>query len=261
MAAAFRVRRHAALGVCLAALALAAVAAVLAGSAATALTEARAPGTVRLEDAVAAAAAAVGALVAGWLATGTAVSVCGLLAGRRGPSRLVPAGLHRLVAVALGVALAGVTVPASAQASAPTTVASASAGVRVDALAHPVQPSQPGQASQPVDPGGSSAPLAAEAVDPGWTPPAPPPPVRRAAPADPLVVATPRAGMSGEEGVAVRRGDTLWDIAARHLPAGSPDADIAAAWPRWHAANATVIGDDPDLLRPGQLLRVPTDAG
>jgi len=55
----------------------------------------------------------------------------------------------------------------------------------------------------------------------------------------------------------VRRGDSLWSIAARHLPAGATDHEIAAAWPRWYAANRTVIGPDPDLLRPGQRLVPP----
>lgn len=57
--------------------------------------------------------------------------------------------------------------------------------------------------------------------------------------------------------VVVRRGDTLWDIARRHLPAGASDAQVARAWPRWYAANRAVIGSDPALIRPGQRLRVP----
>ncbi len=57
--------------------------------------------------------------------------------------------------------------------------------------------------------------------------------------------------------VVVRRGDTLWDIARRHLPAGASDAQVARAWPRWYAANRVVIGSDPALIRPGQRLRVP----
>lgn len=57
--------------------------------------------------------------------------------------------------------------------------------------------------------------------------------------------------------VVVRRGDTLWDLARRHLPAGATDARIARAWPLWYAANRAVIGPDPGLLLPGQRLRVP----
>ena len=60
-----------------------------------------------------------------------------------------------------------------------------------------------------------------------------------------------------DEVVVVRRGDTLWDIAARHLGPRGEAADVAAAWPRWHAANRAVIGARPDLILPGQVLRPP----
>jgi hypothetical protein len=57
--------------------------------------------------------------------------------------------------------------------------------------------------------------------------------------------------------VVVQPGDSLWKIAARAL---GPDVDPAAvtiAWHQWYAANRAVIGDDPDLIRPGQRLRAP----
>lgn len=57
--------------------------------------------------------------------------------------------------------------------------------------------------------------------------------------------------------VTVRAGDTLWSIAAAHLPADSRDEEIAAAWPRWFEANRTAIGPDPDLIVPGLRLTVP----
>lgn len=57
--------------------------------------------------------------------------------------------------------------------------------------------------------------------------------------------------------VVVLRGDTLWGIAARHLPADASAADVAAAWPAWYAANAATIGPDPGLILPGQVLVVP----
>lgn len=67
--------------------------------------------------------------------------------------------------------------------------------------------------------------------------------VATASPPTPMVVVTP--------------GDSLWRIAARHLPDGATDAQVTAAWPRWYAANAHVVGADPDLVRPGQVLVVP----
>ncbi|MFD4993188.1 LysM peptidoglycan-binding domain-containing protein [Cellulosimicrobium cellulans] len=58
--------------------------------------------------------------------------------------------------------------------------------------------------------------------------------------------------------VVVVRGDSLWSIAARHLPDGASDAQVADAVQRWYAANVGVVGDDPDLVRPGQVLVAPT---
>ncbi len=60
--------------------------------------------------------------------------------------------------------------------------------------------------------------------------------------------------------VLVAPGDTLWSIAASHLPPGASDADVAAAVHRWYAANREVVGADPDLIRPGQRLEAPAGA-
>jgi hypothetical protein len=57
--------------------------------------------------------------------------------------------------------------------------------------------------------------------------------------------------------VVVHRGDTLWDIAERHLGPGAHNAQVAAEWPRWHAANRSTVGPDPNLILPGQRLRPP----
>ncbi|HYN74665.1 MAG TPA: LysM domain-containing protein [Candidatus Limnocylindria bacterium] len=56
----------------------------------------------------------------------------------------------------------------------------------------------------------------------------------------------------------VAAGDSLWSIAARHLPPGADASAVARAWPRWWHANRDVIGADPGLIRPGQELRRPT---
>ena len=58
----------------------------------------------------------------------------------------------------------------------------------------------------------------------------------------------------------VVRGDCLWDIAAARLgAAGSPvtNAATATAVQAWWSANAQVIGPNPDLILPGQVLRSP----
>jgi nucleoid-associated protein YgaU len=48
----------------------------------------------------------------------------------------------------------------------------------------------------------------------------------------------------------VVNGDTLWDIAQAEY--GDP-----TRWPEIYAANADVVGADPDLIFPGQVLRIP----
>ncbi len=60
--------------------------------------------------------------------------------------------------------------------------------------------------------------------------------------------------------VVVAPGDSLWALARTHLALGSSAADIATAVEAWHAANRDVIGLDPDVLRPGQVLVVPAGA-
>jgi nucleoid-associated protein YgaU len=65
------------------------------------------------------------------------------------------------------------------------------------------------------------------------------------------------ARVTAVEVVVVRAGDTLWDIAHRHLPRSATSTDVAVAWPRWYAVNRATIGPDPALLRPGTRLRSP----
>ena len=57
--------------------------------------------------------------------------------------------------------------------------------------------------------------------------------------------------------VAVRRGDTLWALAAAELPPRAGAAEITDRWRLIYRRNRGVIGADPDLIRPGQLLRLP----
>jgi hypothetical protein len=59
--------------------------------------------------------------------------------------------------------------------------------------------------------------------------------------------------------VVVQSGDSLWRIAAEHLSVRPTPRRIAAAWPRWYAANRPVIGDDPNVIVPGQHLHPPSE--
>ena len=75
--------------------------------------------------------------------------------------------------------------------------------------------------------------------------------------------AGPTAGGSPSRPSAhvVLRGDCLWDIAAERLRQGRPsaptDGEVARAVHAWWSANVPVIGPDPDLLQPGQVLSPP----
>jgi len=56
--------------------------------------------------------------------------------------------------------------------------------------------------------------------------------------------------------VRVEPGDCLWSIVRRRLPQAD-ETTVAEAVDRWYTANRAVIGPDPDLLHPGQLLVPP----
>jgi nucleoid-associated protein YgaU len=58
----------------------------------------------------------------------------------------------------------------------------------------------------------------------------------------------------------VQYGDTLWGLAADELGPNASESAVAARWPQWYAANRALIGPDPDLLYPGQVLRIPAPA-
>lgn len=83
-----------------------------------------------------------------------------------------------------------------------------------------------------------------------------------AAPPTPVVTApasTPVARpVAAPKTVMVQPGDCLWDIAAAHLPQGASTTAVHAAWQAWYETNRAVIGDDPNLVIPGQELQAPT---
>lgn len=57
--------------------------------------------------------------------------------------------------------------------------------------------------------------------------------------------------------VLVRPGDCLWSIAAHDAGPGASVSAISARVRAIYAANHTLIGADPGLIRPGQRLRLP----
>jgi LysM repeat protein len=220
-------------------------------------------GDARLfEPLVAAAAATVAAVIGWWLTLSVSVSTAYLLRGLPRPA-VSARVVHRLVAVALGVGLTAGALPATAATPTPPSVswtvqgwgtAAPSAPPSADAATAPS--SGPAAASPTVPTSGSPTEPAAGpttvAPSSGWLPTPPPVP-------DVVVGGTrpPVTDAPSEASVVVVRGDSLWRIAAEHLGPQASDAEIAEAWPAWYAANADVIGDDPDLIYPGQELRVP----
>jgi nucleoid-associated protein YgaU len=103
-----------------------------------------------------------------------------------------------------------------------------------------------------------TAPAAADLGAPEWPTAVPAAPTATAAPAAPDWPAS----NPGQEHVVVR-GDCLWRIAEAALPSGAgrpTDAEVAGAVRAWWSANAAVIGPDPDLVLPGQVLHAPASA-
>jgi nucleoid-associated protein YgaU len=223
--------------------ALLAGAAVLGWGTAGALAAVTSTGPAAFDDLLALVAACVAWAVLCWLSAGLLLSLAARACRQDGrvdrlARAITPLAVRRLAALLLGVGLVGAPVVAALPAQADRTVATAT--------------------QQQADPAEPHVDLPALEQ---WTPDRPAPPVMSPRhPAEPLalLVSRPHRGRAVSDHVVVRRGDTLWDIAARALGPGASDADIAASWPRWHAANRSTIGPDPDLILPGQLLRPPT---
>lgn len=160
----------------------------------------------------------------GWGALGLLLTAATGLPGAFGAAAavaqrlLVPDTGRRAAALLLGIGMG---------LGAPTAAAAAPAG------AGPAMPLSAADGVLPA-PDWPAAPRAADPVAPDW----------------PAAAAAHR----------VLPGDCLWTIAAAHLadrarPAGN--AEIAAAVTAWWSSNRSVIGPDPDLIRPGQLLLPP----
>lgn len=122
--------------------------------------------------------------------------------------------------------------------------------------------------------GESESPSPALQGIPGWSPTTPSmpstPDAPKTSPTRALPGTEPRSQPSPSlvaprvqptEGIVVTRGDTLWGVAARALGPTATDTEIAAAWPSWYATNRHVIGPNPHLLLPGQILQPPSDPG
>ncbi len=224
-----------------------------------AVDDVRAPGPAPVGASVALAAAAAAWTVVGWLATTSLLTLLTAVLGGPGSTaharvlRMTPVAARRVVGVLLGVTLAGTTAAGSLPAVATVRAVAVAAGAPEAADRLPTPPVAGATAGVALDRPVAVAPE-------GWIPDRPAARHRRSAGDDAavrLVASVPSAEHGVVDEAVVRRGDTLWQIAARHLGADASVAEIAAEWPRWYAANHRVIGPDPDLLRPGQRLTPP----
>lgn len=220
-----------------------------------------------------------GAFLSLWLGLGLALSVLGALPGALGQlcrllaDRVAPAVIRKAVALVLGTTLTAALVPGTAiaaiagmghRAPGPSPVATATHPVSALALAAPdasfrsvLDPPENGK-------GWDAAPR------PVWLPERPASPQLPGSPQGPgspegsrssggtgSSPSSSRPAPADSESLVVHRGDALWSIAARQLGPSARAVDIDAEWRRWFAANADVIGDDANLLLPGQVLRRP----
>jgi LysM domain len=178
--------------------------------------------------------AAVFALVAWlWLLLGAVLAIVEAItatSGRGWAPRITPVAWRRLVLSAVGIGLL----------SAPIGAAQASSGDGPHVITARYSPDQ----------GTASAP--AQTIR-GL--PLPDRPLGR------LTVVPRRDQPSAKttERVTVRRGDSLWTIAERHLGPDASAQAIATEWRRWYAVNRACIGPNPHLIYPGMVLHAPEE--
>lgn len=235
---------------------------------------------IGVDDALLASTAALALALLAWLSIGMLLETLARVPGQVGRSAarasaaVSPLVVRRAAAVVIGAGLSAALSPGVSLAS---TTASLAASIRVSAAP---TPGTPHTSLAPSATGGTTDAGAGRLPDPGFaplpdpgfaptaTPETGPPPSQPFVAERPVVRAQPdvqilapsdrREGQWGPTREAVvHRGDSLWSIAARHLGREPSDAEIAREWPRWFAVNRSVIGPDPDLLLPGQVLIAP----
>jgi resuscitation-promoting factor RpfA len=197
----------------------------------------------------------------GWLGIAAVLEVASTLPGASGrgcaaiAARTSPMLVRRIVQAVIGVSLlAGPLSAGSAFATGPSTTTSTS--MQVD---RPISAAAPMQATARSAPDASPVPPSLDRPATAFVASSPPPAQRTPTGAVALVtgIAHRDGGDPSTDGYVVHRGDTLWDIAARHLGPNATAVDISRAWPAWYDANRAVIGTDPSVIRPGELLMPP----
>lgn len=215
-----------------------------------------------LQGAAGFAAAGTGLALALWWVLGLMLSVLSALLHRAGHAAaaaaagaLAPAFMRRLA-----VAVIGVNLVAGAGAARAADTPSAAPGQTIGILQtpanaagqHPAVKLPQAGPETPV-PGPVDSPAA-----PQWKPTGPHSGTN-------VLIRPGRADTDADAAAAartvVREGDSLWSLAAGQLGPQAGNAEIAAHWSRWYERNRAVVGNNPDLIVPGQVLEAPEVPG
>ncbi|MBT2536677.1 LysM peptidoglycan-binding domain-containing protein [Arthrobacter sp. ISL-69] len=238
--------------------------------------------SLAFEDLLGIAVNTIGLIIVAWWFLSMLIALASAALERTGNGRAAeitgkfsPAFMRRLALAAVGLQLLGA--PLAHGATDPgVPPPSPTSGTAIAAVWAPTEQAGGGASALPSEPaalttavvggvGGTASisvlpatSASGDSLDPQWKPSAPvvdPGPLA----AQPVRSARQQPASAGP--VTVVAGDSLWSIAARGL-GGSPasDVDVALEWPRWYQANRAVVGDNPDVLLPGQVLRPPSSS-
>lgn len=222
-----------------------------------------------LESALGVGLSVLGVAIVGLWVLSLAIAVTAELLLQRGPTaaaslaaRCTPAVMRRLAAALLGINL--LAVPAMAHAAPGPSGTGAGTAITATTAAEPRLSPPSSRADGPGQTSGSPywSPLPASSTGGGQAqgPESPVSPAWEPAPMPAhggLLVRSETRTTVGTAEVVVAPGDSLWSIVAEQLGPLATAADIADVWPAWHDTNRMIIGDDPSLLLPGQILRAP----
>jgi resuscitation-promoting factor RpfA len=217
-------------------------------------------GAATYDELLASAVAAAAWTAFGYLVLVLAATSLGALPGAAGRAcqavaeAVTPAACRRVARLAVGLTVAAGSVTSTVPAA---TAAGADRAAVPAAVAEPAATAHDDSAPHP---GLSALPAIGRPGQVGGWVPEVPSATAGPAPSVRLVAAAPRDTEAVTDEVVVRGGDSLWRVAERALGPDATDAEIATEWPRWYDANRDVVGDDPDLLLPGTVLRPPSQA-
>lgn len=213
------------------------------------------------EDQLGAAANTAGLIVIVWWGMSFVIAVAAALLDRCGSARaasaagkFTPAFMRRLALAAVGLQL--VTAPLAAASPLPAGPGSPGSAPAASAAWTPPAAAATTGTPRPTaiaPPGPAPQPGAPAVAQPQWRP------------LSPVVEPGPLAGrplrqqQPGAQSaqVTVRAGDSLWSLSSARLGPFASDVDIALDWPLIYQANRDIIGGNPNLLRPGQVLQLP----